>query len=281
MLDNLVESKNNSENTARRGGYLLTTSVLVFSLFASGILWSLFAKDLNMGGDNLELSSMVAPVPMPESEPPPPEIVREVKQNTTTKTESAVVVRNDNIARIDETQPIPNKISNIPSQTKVRPNGNFVVNPDVPETNGGTVNRGDGQESTNNATSKIVVKPREVEKTDVDLPPTIKKVEPKPEPKVEKPRPPVSGGVLNGKALSLPKPPYPAAAKAIRVSGDVNVQVTIDEKGNVISANAVSGHALLKQVSEQAARSAKFSPTMIGTQPVKVTGLIVYKFAVQ
>ncbi len=75
--------------------------------------------------------------------------------------------------------------------------------------------------------------------------------------------------------------PYPPAAKAIRASGDVNVQVTIDEKGNVISANAVSGHALLRQAAENAARGAKFSPTLLSNQPVKVTGVIVYKFSAQ
>ncbi len=89
----------------------------------------------------------------------------------------------------------------------------------------------------------------------------------------------INGGVINGKAKSLPIPAYPAAAMAVRASGAVNVQVTIDEEGNVISASAVSGHPLLRQASEQAARMAKFSPTKLSGQPVKVTGVIVYNFA--
>lgn len=98
-----------------------------------------------------------------------------------------------------------------------------------------------------------------------------------------KPPPPkmISGGVLNGKATSLPKPAYPAIAKAAHVSGTVNVQVTVDESGNVISANAVSGHPLLRQSAVSAARQAKFSPTKISDQPVKVTGVIVYNFVAQ
>ena len=88
----------------------------------------------------------------------------------------------------------------------------------------------------------------------------------------------ISGGVLNGKATSLPKPEYPAAARAINASGAVNVQVTIDENGDVISANAVSGHPLLRQAAVQAARVSKFSPTLLQGQPVKVTGVIVYNF---
>jgi TonB family protein len=88
----------------------------------------------------------------------------------------------------------------------------------------------------------------------------------------------ISGGVLNGKATNLVKPPYPPAAKAVRASGAVNVQVTVDEKGDVISASAVSGHPLLRAAAVTAARSSKFSPTLLSGKPVKVTGVIVYNF---
>ncbi len=88
----------------------------------------------------------------------------------------------------------------------------------------------------------------------------------------------ISGGVLNGKAKTLVKPAYPPAAKAVRAGGAVNVQVTVDEKGDVISANAVSGHPLLRASAVQAARESKFSPTLLSGKPVKVTGVIVYNF---
>ena len=88
----------------------------------------------------------------------------------------------------------------------------------------------------------------------------------------------ISGGVLNGKAIKLVQPPYPAIARAAHASGTVNVQVTIDEDGNVISASAVSGHPLLQASAVAAARASKFSPTIIGGQYVKVTGVIVYNF---
>lgn len=89
----------------------------------------------------------------------------------------------------------------------------------------------------------------------------------------------VSGGVLNGKAVNLVRPPYPPAARAVRASGAVSVQVLIDEEGNVVRAAAVSGHPMLRAAAEQAARSSKFSPTMLGGQAVKVTGVIVYNFS--
>ena len=89
---------------------------------------------------------------------------------------------------------------------------------------------------------------------------------------------PVSGGVLNGKAISLAKPDYPADAKAAKAAGTVVVQVTIDEYGNVVSAKAVSGHPLLQTPSVNAALQAKFAPTFLMGEPVKVTGVLTYNF---
>jgi len=91
-------------------------------------------------------------------------------------------------------------------------------------------------------------------------------------------RRPISGGVLNGKAISLPKPDYPADARAAGVDGVVVIQVTVDEQGNVAEARAVSGPAQLQQVAINAALQAKFSPTLLMGEPVKVTGVIVYNF---
>lgn len=92
---------------------------------------------------------------------------------------------------------------------------------------------------------------------------------------------PITGGVLNGKAISLPLPAYPAIAKAANASGSVTVQITIDEEGNVVSANAVSGHPLLRAAAVTAAREAKFSPTKLNGQAVKVSGALLYQFAAQ
>lgn len=89
----------------------------------------------------------------------------------------------------------------------------------------------------------------------------------------------ISGGVLNGKALTLPKPPYPPAARAVRASGAVSVQVLIDEGGEIFSAVAVSGHPLLRAAARSAACGAEFTPTLLQGNPVKVvTGVIVYNF---
>lgn len=89
---------------------------------------------------------------------------------------------------------------------------------------------------------------------------------------------PISGGVLNGKAISLPKPQYPATAKAANVAGAVSVEVVVDESGKVISANVVSGNPLLSAAAVTAAQQAKFSPTLMSGRPAKTKGVIVYDF---
>ena len=88
----------------------------------------------------------------------------------------------------------------------------------------------------------------------------------------------VTGGVLNGKATYLPKPSYPSEARANRDSGSVSVQVLIDEQGKVIRAGIVSGPATLQFASRESACGAKYSPTTLAGQPVKVSGIIVYNF---
>lgn len=117
-------------------------------------------------------------------------------------------------------------------------------------------------------------------RTDSNVEPTTVNIESEPPPPA--PRPllkPVSGGVLNGIALSLPSPSYPETARRLRTSGIVTVEVVVDETGKVISAVATSGPALLRDVAAQAALRARFSPTKLSGQPVKVSGLINYKFA--
>lgn len=91
----------------------------------------------------------------------------------------------------------------------------------------------------------------------------------------------IDGGVLNGKAVSLPAPAYPDIARNARAQGSVEVRVMIDEGGNVIEAQAVSGHPLLRAAAVSAAREARFSPTRLSGEPVKVSGVLTYNFLVQ
>jgi TonB family protein len=91
----------------------------------------------------------------------------------------------------------------------------------------------------------------------------------------------VSAGVLNNKTLSKPLPDYPAEARAARVQGVVTVQIVVDEEGRVTSATAISGPALLREAAAAAARQARFAPTLLSGQPVKVSGIISYDFTLE
>jgi len=93
------------------------------------------------------------------------------------------------------------------------------------------------------------------------------------------PSKPIDGGVLNSKALELPKPRYPEAARSSNVVGRVTVKILIDEKGNIVSAEAIDGPEILRASAVEAARKARFTLTLIGTRPVKVSGVLTYDFA--
>ncbi|MCA1624406.1 MAG: energy transducer TonB [Acidobacteria bacterium] len=89
-------------------------------------------------------------------------------------------------------------------------------------------------------------------------------------------------GVVNAKAIYLAKPVFPIEAREAGAEGTVRVEITIDEDGNVISANAVSGHPSLKISSEEAARKTKFRITRnVDGQAIKATGVLVYKFTIE
>ena len=89
----------------------------------------------------------------------------------------------------------------------------------------------------------------------------------------------VQGGVLNGRAVYKPQPEYPAMAKSVRAQGTVTVQVLVDETGKVIEAKATrTPHFSLGAAAEDAARRARFTPTLLSGAPVKVTGIITYNF---
>jgi len=91
----------------------------------------------------------------------------------------------------------------------------------------------------------------------------------------------VQDGVESGRVLELPKPVYPPIAMAAHASGTVGVKVIIDVDGSVIAAASISGHPLLQGAAVNAARNARFSPTKVNGQPVKVVGVIQYNFVIE
>jgi protein TonB len=261
MFDNLVESSSHKDDISRKGSFIAATAViygvLMLAFFIAGIYW----YDNHLGQMELELTTLVAPVPVPQvkQEEQPKQEAKPVK------VEQNVDVRKELIADVTRTELVPKEVSAKAS--------------DIPPVRRGvTTVLGTENSSVANAmpagpgAGTVVAAPTKVQIADEPPPP-----EAKPTP----PRAPISGGVLNGKAISLPKPAYPPIARAAHAAGTVVVQVLIDENGSVVSAKAVSGHPLLQAVAVGAARQARFSPTKLSGQPVKVTGVIQYNFVAQ
>lgn len=265
MLDQLVESRNTSGENARKSGFLLTTLVIMSVIMVSAWMYSLFAKDYAMGGSDLELTTLVAPPVVDEQPKPEPEKAPDQKAPN-------VDVRQEIIQNMMESPKPPKEVSTVKSTIPPRDPDRYTVKGDrnsnaenpVPIGYKGPINT-DGTGSNNTPTGG---------NGDDDAGPAAPPPAPKPKPVPKQ----ISGGVLNGKARSLPTPAYPSAARSMRIAGKVTVQVLIDENGNVVSASAASGHPLLKAAAVAAAQRAKFSPTLLSGQPVKVSGVITYNF---
>lgn len=88
----------------------------------------------------------------------------------------------------------------------------------------------------------------------------------------------ISAGVLNGKAIVLPKPIYPQVARAVGARGTVSVSILIDPRGCVNEARTNFGHPLLISAALDAALRTQFSPTTLSDNPVWVNGIITYNF---
>jgi periplasmic protein TonB len=88
----------------------------------------------------------------------------------------------------------------------------------------------------------------------------------------------VTSNVLQGKVIERRVPIYPELARRIRLQGDVAVEVIISPGGRVESVRTVSGHPMLTQSALEAARTWRFSPTLLNGVPVRVTGVITFVF---
>lgn len=275
MFEKLVESTNEKEIKKQSAYFGLTTvfySVLVLGMF----VWSVFSfdlSDLNRNSD-LTLEAIVAPAAEIEPESPQPrvnsqpkkdspknanqnfDLLRNPVENIKTSTKPPDGINAEKVAFDEIRANMPYKAGNVTKYGGEPGDGirTGTLNPPVLET------------------TKIKQNTDEI---DIPPPPVVKKAE---APREEKKQTVVTKGVINGIAVRLPKPPYPPPAKAVSASGAVNVQVMIDEQGNVISAVATSGHQLLRAAAVNAAKQAKFTPTKLSDQPVKVTGVIVYNF---
>jgi protein TonB len=263
MFNNLIESTSHAREFKRRGSFLLFTTATYVVLFVVTGVISIYAYDARLEEQSLEIVTLISPQDIaPEPDPAPasqPDRPQETSNNPNAITERATPMLSVNHPEVP------------PPTVGTTPNVNLPM-PDhrpwaltgrdyTPGPPGGPGSDG----------GRVIAPPRQVVPVD-DTPP----------PPPETPKPPkvvrLSPTVLVSRAISLPRPNYPPMAKQIHLQGSVNVQVFIDETGKVISAKAISGHPLFVPDAQRAAMQARFSPTMIGDQAVKVSGVITYNF---
>ena len=120
MLDQLVESRSTSRENTRRSGFLLTVLVIMVLALVSGWTYSLFGKEYGVS-DDLDLSQLVAPVPIAEEEPPKPEPEKPEEKQVVKTNQPEVAMRKELIARIDQSPTEPPKVSADKFQGKTIP----------------------------------------------------------------------------------------------------------------------------------------------------------------
>jgi TonB family protein len=264
MFSNLIESSSHRSEFRRRGSFLLFTTASYALLFVIVGVVSIYAYDARMEDRSLELVTMMSLVDLPTPERVPQPAHQPDDSRSVISTHNFDVRRNPT-ASVNRPDVPPVNISTKP-------------NPDLPVRDGALTIRGD--RDLNASMGAGLVGPVRDGFTVPNSTRVVVDVEPPPA--ATKPKPiVVSKGVITSEALSLPKPVYPHAAKIMHIQGKVSIQILIDETGRVLSARAIDGPPLLKLTAEKAAYQARFSPTRLGDQPVKVSGLITYNFVLE
>ena len=103
-------------------------------------------------------------------------------------------------------------------------------------------------------------------------------VAPVPSPPPSAPAPQRASVVIKGEVIKQVQPDYPAIARGARQEGAVPVEVSINEKGDVVSARAMAGPVLLRSAAESAARQWKFKPSTRDGRPLSTVTTINFRF---
>src|SRR6185369_3062547 len=247
----------------RRGSFLLFTLATYLVLFVVTGVISIYAYDARLEEQNLELVTLISPQDItlaPEQAPATqPNTPRDTSNNPRAITEVPEAMLSVNHPEVP-----PATVGTVASKNPPIPDsGTYAVTGRFkPGSAGGPPSPADGG-------GRAVTPPREVVVVDDNPPPPV---EPPKPPKIK------SMGVITGLATYLPKPVYTEIAKRAHAQGSVSIQVLIDETGRVISAKAMTGSPFLAPEAQKAAMQARFAPTLLSNQPVKVSGVITYNF---
>ena len=268
MFTNLIESDSHRKEFKRRSSFFLATvAAYALILFAAGIA-SIYAYDAHLEAQNtdLEVLGWVPPVNRaPEVRPRTNEPVRRsARSNAPVDQTARVQERTVAISTTADPSRTPDQIGTTAPSVPPVTDTQFVIT-------GRNVNpsdlapRGTGGCLTCNGTDPVVRVPD-------TTPPPIP---------VKPPTQRLTSVVLTSKAINLPQPVYPQLARQIHIGGPVVIQILVDEQGKVVSAQPLSGHPTLVGAAKEAAMRARFTPTVLNGQAVKVQGMITYNFVLQ
>lgn len=274
MFNYLIESGSHTRDLKRRGSFFLGTLAFYGVLLSVAGVGSIYAYNASLDEPNLDIVTMIRFSQPAASVPERRETVRPAAARSsaanqlTTRPEISVITpyQRGKVASL-ETKEVRAGVA-----VRISPNTSDPVEAGLPV---GPPSTGTNFPSHNAGGVRVTGGDKEGE------PPPTPRVKAAVEKLPEVPKRPVSLGPINSRAIDKPVPVYPPIARAAKASGTVVVQILLDETGKVVSAQATSGHPLLRQTAVQAAYRARFTPTYLSNQPIKVTGYITYNFILQ
>lgn len=89
------------------------------------------------------------------------------------------------------------------------------------------------------------------------------------------------GTLSAANAERMVMPTYPPMAHRGNIEGRVTVDVELDTEGKVVEAKTSSGHQMLRQAAEDAAKRSRFKPPTFDGTPIRAKGIIVYNFSLR
>jgi protein TonB len=273
MFSNLVESGSHRAEARRRGKYFLSTLVLYGLLLAATGVGSIYAYNVRVE-DGADYEVSLIRFPSEQAAPRPEPVRRQPARSASNPAPS----RPATVTDLAHDNP---HLQNRP----VAAAGTPVVSPRLNATIGNhnyipsdyTGPAGPTTGPTHGGPGRVEGGPVVTEPTEPPPPRPTPAPAPKQGPQIVR----LPSEVISGKAVEKPAPAYPIIARQTGVQGTVAVMVVVDERGHVVSAKAAGGPVLLQTAAQQAAYRARFEPTKLNGQPVKVTGVITYNFVLQ
>ena len=276
MFSNLIESGSHAADLKRKGRFFLGTTLTYGLLLAATGVGSIYAYNVRLdhGAEYEVLALMRFP---PAAERAAPARRQETRPASSPARTNQIATRTElsmqtpynghRIARADTPEVRTNQAVVIASFNSTPAESGGPAGPYTPGVTGpaGEGGRNDGPAVTDFG----------------EAPAPTPRPTPTPQPRQNAGPVRLPSELITSKTIDKPAPPYPQIAKAAGVQGAVSVQIVVDEQGRVVSAKATNGHPLLQHAAVQAAHRARFTPTILGGQPVKVTGSITYNFVLR